>query len=191
MKKYEFTEETLTHRREDGSEVILHRIRALRDLDPPMMDGSAHAGDLGGFLEKEENLSHDGECWVDEQARVLDDARVEEDAYVCDHAQVSGRAVISGKGVVSDGACVKGQVTLTEGSVEGSSVLYGYITISADVTLRDVSLSTPVVVESTDPEDDDELKSALENAFRLTISSGGMAMIQPHFFDWDDEEWTD
>lgn len=73
MKKYEFTEETLTHRREDGSEVILHRIRALRDLDPPTMDGSVHAGDLGGFLEKEENLSHDGACWVDEQARVLEE----------------------------------------------------------------------------------------------------------------------
>ncbi len=52
-KKYEFTDETIEV---DG--YILHRIRALRDF------GSVHAGDLGGFIESEDNLSHDGTCWV-------------------------------------------------------------------------------------------------------------------------------
>lgn len=177
MKKYEFTEETLIHRREDGSEVVLHRIRALRDLDPPAMDGSVHAGDLGGFLEKEENLSHDGECWVDEQARVLDDARVEEDAYVCFYAQVSGHAVISGDACATDDALIKSQVALTAGLASGSSVLDGCITISADVELQDVILSTPVIIEPSE----DELTSALENVFQLTISGGIMATIQPAF----------
>ena len=63
IKKYEFTEET---------KVIcgrkLHKIRALRDFN------DVKAGDLGGFIEKEENLSHEGNCWVYNNAKVYDNA---------------------------------------------------------------------------------------------------------------------
>ncbi len=52
-KKYEFTEET-----KDICGKKLYRIRALRDFK------GVKAGDLGGFIEKEENLSHEGNCWV-------------------------------------------------------------------------------------------------------------------------------
>ena len=37
----------------------LHRIRALRDVREDV-----HAGDLGGFVQSEENLSQEGQCWV-------------------------------------------------------------------------------------------------------------------------------
>ncbi|HEM4040679.1 TPA: polymer-forming cytoskeletal protein, partial [Streptococcus suis] len=36
----------------------LFRIRALISF------GSIEVGDLGGYIEKEENLSHDGNAWV-------------------------------------------------------------------------------------------------------------------------------
>lgn len=36
----------------------LYRIRALRDF------GAVKAGNLGGFIQTESNLSHDGNCWV-------------------------------------------------------------------------------------------------------------------------------
>ena len=49
-KKYEFTGETKVN--DDG--VTLHRIRALRDT------WYCKKGDLGGWIEKEENLSHEG-----------------------------------------------------------------------------------------------------------------------------------
>ena len=52
-RKYEFTGETRT---EDG--IILNRIRALRDF------GDVEAGEEGGWIEKENNLSHNGNCWV-------------------------------------------------------------------------------------------------------------------------------
>lgn len=78
MKKYELTEET---RIEKG--VTLHRIRAVKDFT--LVDGTTvHAGDLGGWIEKETNLSHDssawvsGEAWVSGQARVFDQAH-----YLC------------------------------------------------------------------------------------------------------------
>ena len=53
MKKYELTEETKVI---DGK--TLFRIRALRSF------GDIKAGDLGGFIENERNLSHEGNAWV-------------------------------------------------------------------------------------------------------------------------------
>ncbi|WP_375627124.1 MULTISPECIES: hypothetical protein [unclassified Bartonella] len=53
QKKYEFTDETTEV---DGK--TLHRIRALRDF------GGIKADDLGGLIEHEGNLSHEGNCWI-------------------------------------------------------------------------------------------------------------------------------
>ena len=78
MKKYELTEETNTLA--DGT--VLHRIRALRDIP---MHGVKY-GDLGGFVERENNLSHDGDAWVCGNAYVYGDARVYGDAEVCGYA---------------------------------------------------------------------------------------------------------
>ena len=81
-KKFEFTEETKTTSRG----VTVKRIVALRDF------GDVKTGDKGGFLEKEENLSHDNDCWVYNEARVYDKARVYDEAWVYDEARVYGEA---------------------------------------------------------------------------------------------------
>ena len=41
----------------------LHRIRALRDVREDV-----RAGDLGGFVQSEENLSQEGSCWIYDNA---------------------------------------------------------------------------------------------------------------------------
>ena len=59
MKKYELTSETkivFGH--------ILYRIKALSSF------GCVSAGDLGGFLESEKNLSQNGNAWVFGNAEV-------------------------------------------------------------------------------------------------------------------------
>ncbi len=76
-KKYEFTKET-----KDICGRKLHRIRALRDFN------DVKAGDLGGFIEKEENLSHEGNCWVYNNAKVYDNA------IIYGNAEIYGCAVI-------------------------------------------------------------------------------------------------
>ena len=74
-KKYEFTDETIeVHGR------TLHRIKALRD------SSGAKRGDLGGFLESEDNLSHQGDCWVSGDAKVFEDAKVYGNAQVYGNA---------------------------------------------------------------------------------------------------------
>ena len=67
MKKYELTSETkivFGH--------ILYRIKALSSF------GCVSAGDLGGFLESEKNLSQNGNAWVSGDAEVFGNAEVSE-----------------------------------------------------------------------------------------------------------------
>ena len=83
-KKYELTDETIV-----SYGCTLHRIRALKDF------ADVKAGDLGGLIEKEGNLSQDGECWVCGDARVYDRAWVFGDAWVCGDARVYNDAQIN------------------------------------------------------------------------------------------------
>lgn len=91
MEKYEFTGET----KQIGA-VKLHRIRALKDF------GFVAAGDLGGWIEGAENLSHDGRCWVSGDAwvsgnaHVYGNAQVYGNAWVFDNAWVFGDARVAG-----------------------------------------------------------------------------------------------
>ena len=81
MKKYEFTGE-VKRIKLIGTEVVLRRIRAVTAF------GGVEAGDIGGWIEKEENLSHDGSAWVHSSAWVYGDARVCGNGEVCGDAEV-------------------------------------------------------------------------------------------------------
>ncbi len=63
MKKYELTSET--RMLNDGT--IVYRIRSLKNFKT-IIDRDVKIGDLGGFLESEKNMSHDGLCWVFDEA---------------------------------------------------------------------------------------------------------------------------
>ena len=78
MKKYELTNETKTL----AGGTVLHRIRALRDI--PRF--GVKAGELGGFVEEENNLSQDGDAWVFCNANVYGNANVSSDAEVSGYA---------------------------------------------------------------------------------------------------------
>ena len=75
MKKYELI-------LNDSIELLdfkLFRIRALISFD------EVKAGDLGWYIQSEKNLSHDGDAWV------ADNAKVFGDAYIYGNAKISGR----------------------------------------------------------------------------------------------------
>lgn len=79
---------------------VLYRIRAVKDF------GNVKAGTLGGFVASQRNLSHDGDCWVGDDARVYDEAVVSEDAQVFARAEVYGHARIGDNGQVLGNAQV-------------------------------------------------------------------------------------
>ena len=88
--------------REDG------RIEALKDF------GSITKGTIGGFISGEENLSHEGNCWV------FGNAKVDGNAWVFENAWVSGNAEVFGDARVYGGARVSG-----DAHVSGSSIVNG------------------------------------------------------------------
>ena len=96
MKKYEFTGET----KQVGffGNITLKRIRATMEF------GIIKIGDLGGWIEKEENLSHKGNAWVYDNAEVWGDAKVYDNAEVYDNAKVYGNAEVWGDAKVYDNA---------------------------------------------------------------------------------------
>lgn len=60
----------------------LHRIKACKDF------GNVKSGELGGYIESENNLSQVGDCWVCDSAQVYDNARVYGNARVYDNAEI-------------------------------------------------------------------------------------------------------
>ena len=110
MKKYELTSEFVTN----ASGEKLFRIKAL------VAFGNVEKGELGGFVENENNLSHNGNAWVTDNAwvtgnaRVTDNACVTDNARVTDNACVTGNARVTGNAWVTDNACVTGNAWVTD-----------------------------------------------------------------------------
>ena len=90
MKKYELTDDTITV---EGR--TLHRIKALKSFS------NVEEGELGGYVEKEDNLDQRGDAWVYGDARVYGNAQVYGDARVSGNAQVCGDARVYGDAWVS------------------------------------------------------------------------------------------
>ena len=83
------------------------RVVALRDF------GDVKTGDVGGFVDGEHNLSHDGLCWIFGDARVSGRTWVSGDARVAGRAQVSGDALVFGRAQVFGDARVSGNVCIS------------------------------------------------------------------------------
>ena len=81
MKKFELTSEFVTFLGK-----TLFRIKALVSF------GDVAEGELGGFIERENNLDQSGNAWVCGDAQVCGDARVFGNAWVCGDAWVFGNA---------------------------------------------------------------------------------------------------
>ncbi|MBQ3199771.1 MAG: polymer-forming cytoskeletal protein [Firmicutes bacterium] len=120
MKKYEFTGET-----KEWLGRTLHRIRAV--IDFKLAGGfEIKAGTLGGWIEKEENLSQEGSAWVCDSAMVCDSARVFGSARVCDSAEVFGSARVFGSAEVCDSAMVYDSAMVCDSAmVYGSAMVFG------------------------------------------------------------------
>ena len=90
--------------------VKLFRIQCTRKIP------TVNIGDLGGFIEKEKNLS--GNAWVEQDAEVYGNAWVSGNAWVYgnariyDNAEVFGNTEISGNAEVSGSAHINGNLEI-------------------------------------------------------------------------------
>ena len=86
----------------------LYRIRALRSF------GKVKEGDLGGYIESESNLSHEGNCWV------YDDVKVYGKDCIC------GDTMLYNKDWLSIFDLEKGRIVRIDGKAQvcDSNILY-------------------------------------------------------------------
>ena len=121
MKKYEFTGETKQISAINGT-VTLHRIKA------SVAFGNIKSGDIGGWIEREENLSHDGDAWVSDDAWIFGNARVSGDVRASGNVRIFENARVSGDVRISDNAWVHGNAW-----IHGNVRIYGNAWVSGDV----------------------------------------------------------
>ena len=134
MKKFELTNKTIT-----VAGRTLHRIKALRSF------GFVKAGELGGFVEKEENLSHDGLCWVSGNAKVFENAWVFGDAKVYGNAKVFEDAWVSGDAKVFEDAWVCGDAEVFEDAkVSGNAKVFEDAKVCRNTVLKETKTDEAV-----------------------------------------------
>lgn len=84
MKKYELIKES----KDTFMGREIYRIRALKDFC------DIKVGDVGGWVCSENNLSQEGECWIYDEAKCLDNSRVYDNAMMFDNAIMFGNSVM-------------------------------------------------------------------------------------------------
>ena len=143
-KKYKLTDETI-----NLNGVTLYRIEALKDF------GEIKKGNKGGFIESENNLAHEGNAWVSDNARVygdacvFDNAQVYGNAFVSGYAQVYGNAFVYGNAWASDNARLCGYAWVSDNarvygdanvcddsSVFGNALVYDNARVYGDALVR-------------------------------------------------------
>jgi hypothetical protein len=130
IRKFEFTSEqkVITHT------TSVRRIRALIDI-PGI---GVKVGDLGGFIMSNENLSHEGDCWV------FDDAVVHGlFTRITGNARIYGHAVVESGSMIANGVVVADHAHVIQGDIQGESIF-----IRGEVVLESsIIKGTSVVLE--------------------------------------------
>lgn len=132
--------------------ITIYRIEALKDFS------DVNKGDLGGWIEKEDNLSQIGDCWVYDNACLFNDvavknnaqihgnARIYDNAYIFDNARIFDNVLVENNARIFGNATIRhdviiwgnpniyGNATLHKSvKVYGDADVYGYATITDKV----------------------------------------------------------
>ena len=111
-------------------EIKLYRIQALKTFTKPGgYNPVVHVGELGGYVESEDNLSHEGSCWLFDKARVKDGGKVLDDAIVYDKCLVSKNSIVRGGSVVGGHCFITNQSVIIDSRLEGNVIVNGHSTI--------------------------------------------------------------
>lgn len=114
-KKYILTEETI-----EVKGKTLYRIKAIKDF------GDVKSGDLGGYIENEENLSHEGNCWIYKNSKVYGFAKIYDNAKIFDYAKVYGFSKIYDNAKIYDKARIYNSEIFDFAKVYGNAKIYEY-----------------------------------------------------------------
>ena len=125
MKKYELLKDDTIQL----ANKTLYRIKAIKNF------GGIKAGTLGGYIQSEDNLSHDGNAWVRDNAVVCDKAIVRDSAVICcdaeirdnavirDNAWICNNARICDNAIIRDSAMIRGNAEICDNAIIRDSAM--------------------------------------------------------------------
>ena len=105
--------------------IILHRIRALRDIRP-----GVKKGDLGGRIQTENNLSQRNTCWIYAEAMCYNYGKVMKKAILYDHAAVYDTAILTDEAKIGGTTIMRGNTVIGEDHWEYGSHDYNCKTLT-------------------------------------------------------------
>lgn len=139
----------------------LYPIRAMRDIK--LIDGrTILSGTIGGYIEKEENLSMIGECWVDVGS------------------QVEGKATVSGDALITKTSIIKEKVFIMEGVIVYNSIIKGTAIVGGSSTVLLSSIDNKTYIKDAKIEN-----SYIGNSMIKTSSIKNSTLSNTYIVDCD------
>lgn len=112
----------------------LYRIKALRNFN------DVHEGDIGGYIESDKNLSHEGDCWIYDDSKAYDNATVSDNAIVKNSSSVIDNAYIVSNSVIDSNSIISGSSKIFDNcrvsdksTVSGNSILKSNVSIESSI----------------------------------------------------------
>lgn len=140
MKKYEIL---LDDKIEwDGG--YLYRIKALVNIDIHVLGISitgkhkVQRGEIGGYVQSENNLSQEGDCWIFDNAKVYDNACIKDNAQIFGNARIYGDAIVYENAKIGCCADVCDDVQVYgKADIYGNAQIYGNSKIYDNAIISD------------------------------------------------------
>lgn len=114
----------------------LYVIIALKDFS------DVKTGDVGGFVESEDNLSQTGDCWIYDSAKVYGtakvsgDAKIYDNAIICGDSSITGNAIVAGNVKINDNVWIYDNAIIRDyANISGTSSISGTSKISGNVRI--------------------------------------------------------
>lgn len=157
QKKYQIlTNEYINFRHPTNRKKIvkLYRIIALKNL---FVVGYGHVSihEIGGYVESDDNLSHEGNCWIAHTAKAFDKAIVVDDALLKDDSAIYESAKIIGHTIMEHhahayGNCIIKDSNLSDNSdVKGNAQLFNVTMRNSSVVYQDARVEKTTMYDGT------------------------------------------
>ena len=194
--KYILTNEVRKVKPRKGKQVVLYRIRATRNFTTysfkrkirfkddkrtivyEIEEKLVKAGDPGGFVQSEKNLSQKGSCWIDDEAYAFGSAVVRDDAYLGGKARIGDNVKLLDNTKVVDNIQLGGNNKLTGRSKAiGEGIYYDNGTYN-NVCLGKIEVKAPS--EKTNKKSKDPSNSS--GKIKIEIQLGGKKIVNDFEF---------
>ena len=112
--------------------ITLRRIRALKDF------GTIKKGTLGGYIESDNNLSHNGTAWIHDNAKVFGDALITDDAHVHRNAIIKDKTLIEDDAFVTDNAIIQDHASVSDSAIiRDNARIYNNASVYGNALIQD------------------------------------------------------